>query len=174
MGPNLLCTRVVVTAVIPGISLPMFSDSRRPAPRRSPSRQSHGAALRSRGKNFWLRSEHAVGASRERVGCRTLCRCLESWSLPSNRSVVDPPWDGGFISVAPSAGSSHLAETAQMATAHKPQGKRPWPARLPAPGRLFDPARLDAVLSLSACRPWDKRARDAEAAVRPARPTQDC
>src|ERR1700757_4280567 len=44
MGPNLLCRGVVVEAVI---CLPMFSDYRRAAPRRSPSRRSHGAALRS-------------------------------------------------------------------------------------------------------------------------------
>ena len=36
MGPNLLCSGVVVAAVMPGISVLMFSDYRRAAPRRPP------------------------------------------------------------------------------------------------------------------------------------------
>ena len=71
-GAELALQGCGLAAVMPGISLPMFSDYRRVAPRRSPSCRSHDAAPRSRGKIFWLRAEGAVGASRERVGFPTL------------------------------------------------------------------------------------------------------
>src|ERR1039457_6098054 len=78
MGPNLLCRGVFIAALMPGISLPRFSDYRRAAPRRSPAAETNGAALRSRGKIFWSRPEDPVGASRGMVGLRHSDRAAAS------------------------------------------------------------------------------------------------
>jgi hypothetical protein len=112
----------------------MFSNYRRAAPRRSPRRPSHSAALRSRGKIFSLRSQGRRGRfARKGWVPDTLmgpvASSLESAVKPSGRPSPPRRTRGSIPSETqassawlPSAGSSRLAETAQMATKRKRSG----------------------------------------------------